>query len=95
MNAEPNPLPTTSTPDQVWAAMMLCRGPDACTSVLAGHAVRAGLLDGIYLRRATRRLGLPHPHDLITVTPQMLDAIVEAGPIGTPNALVEVDGQLW
>lgn len=69
------------TADRMWAAIMLCRTPDVCASVIAGCPVRAGNCDGFFLRRALRGAQLPDPESYISVDHAMLDAIVEAGPV--------------
>jgi hypothetical protein len=92
---EPQPERHEWTLDQVWAALMLCRDADTCSSALGYRPIRAGNLDPFYLRRARRRVGLPDLNEFLIVTPEMLDAIVEAGPVGSPEGLVRVDGMLW
>lgn len=95
MSAQPNPERHTWTPDEVWAAMMLATNPTTCTSILNRVPIRAGNTRAPLLRRALRRYGLPPADTHIIVTPPMLAAIIEAGPITTSDALAEVDGQLW
>ena len=46
-----------------------------------GRPVRAGNLDGFMLRRALRGGELPDAEAYIEVTPEMLDAVDEAGPL--------------
>jgi hypothetical protein len=71
------------TGDQVWAAMQLCPEIATCQSVLNRYPVRAGNLHHDLLRRALRRRWLPDAEDHIIVTPDMLDAIAECGPLTT------------
>lgn len=66
---------------RLWAASMLCRDLNTCTSVLRHLAVRAGNLDAVVLRRALRGAPLPPAANYIVVTDGMLDAIAEAGPL--------------
>jgi hypothetical protein len=70
------------TSRRLWAAFMLA-GDDryTCCSFLRGLPVRAGNLDGLVLRRALRGGPLPDPEAFIEVTPEMLDAVAEAGPL--------------
>lgn len=72
--------PDSPTEDQIWAAMTLCLNADACTSVLDGKPVLAKHLDGAALTHALRGRPRPTPDSYITITPEMLDGIVEAGP---------------
>lgn len=67
--------------DRAWAAILLALDPATCASILAGRSVRAGNLDGFFLRRALRGGRLPDAEAYIAVTAAMLDAIVEAGPV--------------
>jgi hypothetical protein len=64
-----------------WAATMLALDVDTASSILCGLRVRAGNLDGFVFRRALRGDPLPDPEDYIHITPAMLDAIDEAGPL--------------
>jgi hypothetical protein len=68
-----------------WAAMMLALDVDSCASILRGRRVRAGNLDGFVLRRALRGAPLPDPEDYIDVTPEMHEAVDEAGPLPLPT----------
>jgi hypothetical protein len=61
--------------------MMLVLDVDTCESILRGRRVRAGNLDGFVLRRALRGGALPDAEDYIDVTPAMLEAVDEAGPL--------------
>jgi hypothetical protein len=54
---------------------------DTCGSVLRRLPVRAGNLDGFVLRRALRGGPLPDPESYLVVSPEMLDAVAEAGPL--------------
>jgi hypothetical protein len=72
---------TAPHPDQLWAAIVLCLTPDTCSSVLAGRPVRAGNLDPFFLRRALRGGQLPDAEAFILVVGDLLDAVVEAGPL--------------
>ena len=72
---------TTSRPDYLWAAIVLCLTPATCSSVLAGRPVRAGNLDAFFFRRALRGGELPDPDSFVLVTAEMLDAVDEAGPV--------------
>jgi hypothetical protein len=65
--------------------MMVTLDVDTAGSILRGLRVRAGNLDGIVLRRALRGEPLPDPEDYIEVTPAMLEAIGEAGPLSLPT----------
>jgi hypothetical protein len=69
------------TERHLWAAMMIALDLDTCGSILRGLRVRAGNLDGFVLRRALRGGPLPDPEDFIQITPEMLDAGDEAGPL--------------
>jgi hypothetical protein len=69
---------------RLWAAFILSLDPDVCASVLRGRRVLASRLDGEALRRALRGGPLPDPASYILVTAEMLDALVEAGPVGNP-----------
>jgi hypothetical protein len=73
------------TERHLWAAMMLALDVDTAGSILRGLRVRAGNLDGIVLRRALRGDPLPDAEDYIEVTPAMLEAIDEAGPLSFPT----------
>jgi len=64
-----------------WAAMMIALDLDTCRSILKGLSVRAGNLDGFWLRRALRGARLPDAESYIVVADEMLDAVVEAGPL--------------
>jgi hypothetical protein len=70
-----------------WAAMMLALDIDTCESILRGLPVRAGNLDGFVLRRALRGGELPPPEDYIEITPEMLDAVGEAGALPDPKGV--------
>ncbi|MGE5435489.1 MAG: hypothetical protein ACM3S3_11980, partial [Candidatus Doudnabacteria bacterium] len=69
------------TDRHLWAAMTLALDVDTAGSILRGLRVRAGNLDGVVLRRALRGDPLPDAEDYIEVTPAMLEAIDEAGPL--------------
>jgi hypothetical protein len=69
----------------LWGAMMVALDVDTCESILRGLRVRAGNLDGFVLRRALRGEPLPDPENYIEVTPAMLEAIDEAGPLSLPT----------
>lgn len=64
-----------------WAAIMLARRVDVCASVLSGRPVICRRLDGEVLRRALRGARLPPADSYLTVTPEHLDAVSEAGPL--------------
>jgi hypothetical protein len=68
-----------------WAAMMVALDVDTAGSILRGLRVRAGNLDGVVLRRALRGDPLPDLEDYIEITPAMLEAIDEAGPLSLPT----------
>jgi hypothetical protein len=65
----------------VWAAMMVARDVDTCGSILRGLPVRVGNLDRFVLRRALRGGCLPDAEAYVVVSPEMLAAITEAGPM--------------
>jgi hypothetical protein len=69
----------------LWAAIMLALDLDTAGSIMRGLRVRAGNLDGFVLRRALRGEPLPDVEDFIQITPAMLDAIDEAGPLPLPT----------
>ena len=71
----------TTAADLAWAAIMLARDPDTCSSVLASRPVRAGNLDGFYLNRALRGAALPDPEAFLLVSVDMLEAVCEAGAV--------------
>jgi hypothetical protein len=71
----------TAPEDLAWAAIMLARDPDTCASILAGRRVRAGSLDWFFLRRGLRGDPLPPAESYIQVSIEMLEAIVEGGPL--------------
>jgi len=65
--------------------MMVALDLGTASSILRGLRVRAGSLDGFVLRRALRGDPLPDPEDYIEITPAMLEAIDEAGPLSLPT----------
>jgi hypothetical protein len=71
--------------ERQWASMMLALDVASCDSIMRGRRVRAGNLDGFVLRRALRGDPLPAAEDYIEITPAMLDAIDEAGPLPIPT----------
>jgi hypothetical protein len=73
------------TERHLWAALMLALDTNTAGSILRGLRVRAGNLDGFVLRRALRGEPLPDPEEFIYVTPAMLEAIDEAGPLSLPT----------
>jgi hypothetical protein len=73
------------TDRHLWAATMVALDLDTASSILRGLRVRAGNLDGFVLRRALRGDPLPDPEDYIEITPAMLEAIDEAGPLSLPT----------
>lgn len=73
------------TERHLWAATMLALDLDSASSILRGLRVRAGNLDGYVLRRALRGDPLPDSEDYIQITPAMLEAIDEAGPLPIPT----------
>jgi hypothetical protein len=73
------------TERHLWAAIMLALDLDTAGSILRGLRVRAGNLDGFVLRRALRGEPLPDAEDYIEITPAMLEAIDEAGPLSFPT----------
>jgi hypothetical protein len=73
------------TERHLWAAGMVALDVDTCASIMRGLRVRAGNLDGFVLRRALRGAPLPDAEDYVEVTPAMLDAIDEAGPLPLPT----------
>jgi hypothetical protein len=60
---------------------MLALDVGTCESILQGLRVKAGNLDAEALRRALRGGRLPDPSEYIAITPAMLAAISEAGPL--------------
>lgn len=60
---------------------MLALNFDSCASILRGLRVRAGNLDAVVLRRALRGRELPDAKDFIQISPEMLAAVNEAGPL--------------
>lgn len=77
--------PESAALSRIWAAMMLALDVDTCTSILRGLPVRAGNLDGFVFRRALRGGELPDAEAYIDMTPEMLDAVDEAGPLPEPT----------
>lgn len=73
------------TPNQIWAAITLCRTPDVCRSVLAGFPVLVDHLDRRRLYHAVRGAPQPPPGQYRIITGGMLDAINEAGPLEEPK----------
>jgi hypothetical protein len=69
----------------LWAAMVLALDVATCDSVMRGRPARAGNLVGLVLRRALRGAPLPDVEDFIQITPAMLEAIDEAGPLPLPT----------
>jgi hypothetical protein len=67
-----------------WAAVLLVLDVDACESVLLGRPVLASKLDYVMLRRAVRGSALPPSDSFVRVTPDMLDAVAECGPLPGP-----------
>lgn len=72
---------TDESANRVWAAIALSLRVETCEAILAGEPVIAANLDGKVLRRALRGKPPPPISEFITVTPEMLDAIAEAGPL--------------
>jgi hypothetical protein len=72
---------TARTSSHLWAAAMLARDLDTFVSILRRLPVLARNLDAVILRRALRGGPLPAAQAYIPITDEMLDAIVEAGPI--------------
>jgi hypothetical protein len=68
-----------SASTRLWAAIMVARHVDTCAAICRGDRVRVGNLDRFVLRRAMRGGELPDPESYLHVTPEMLDAIAEAG----------------
>jgi hypothetical protein len=73
--------PSPESSRRQWAAIMIALDVATCDSILKGRPVRAGNLDGFVLRRALRGGELPDAETYIDVTPEMLDAVNEAGPL--------------
>jgi hypothetical protein len=71
----------TGAADLAWAAIMLARDPDTCSSVLASRPVRAGNLDPFFLRRALRGAQLPTVESFVVVSVDMLEAVCETGAV--------------
>jgi hypothetical protein len=79
---EESPPGDESEGDQrCWAAFVLALEVDTFGSIMAGRRVMAGRLDAEMLRRGLRGRRLPHPDAYIDVTVDMLDALVESGPL--------------
>jgi hypothetical protein len=73
-----NREPDTAT-NRLWAAAMLTDQLPVLESILHGQPVLARQLEPAPLRRALRGGQLPAGDDYLTITPAMLDAIVEGG----------------